>query len=81
MLSEEKKAEKLAKFKKLANKRVEALLKRIHVLKHVANPYNYYFEDRHIDMVLGPIRKEMAELEADFKTNAAKIKEMHGDKE
>ena len=81
MLSQEKKNEKLAKFKKLANKRMEALLAKMRVLKHIANPYNYYFEDRHVDMVLGPLRKELEALEAEFKAGAAKIKELHGEKE
>lgn len=61
------KAEKLEKFERLAEKRVNNVIKRLRLLGNLANKSNYSYTENHVDQLLRAVKGAVRELEARFR--------------
>lgn len=65
-----KKETKLEKFERIAEKRTIEALKRIRLIRNLANKNNYDYTDRHVNKIISELRKEVDMLEKEFKSKS-----------
>lgn len=63
------KEEKRKRFKRVASKRVEKLLKSMQVLSNCSNRNNYEYTSQDIDKMMKALREELKKTEAMFRNN------------
>ncbi|KON87960.1 histidine kinase [Sporosarcina globispora] len=62
---------KLQKFERIAERRTNEAIKKVRLIKHLANRNNYDFSDRHASKIISALKKEVDMLEREFKTNSS----------
>lgn len=61
---------KLEKFERIAEKRTIEALKRIRLIRNLANKNNYDYTDQHVNKIISELRKEVDMLEKEFKSKS-----------
>jgi hypothetical protein len=61
---------KLDKFERIAGRRTNEALKKIRLIKHLANKNNYDFSEQHVSKIIVALKKEIELLEKEFKFNS-----------
>lgn len=59
-------SQKLEKFERLAQKRMNVALKKISLLGNLANTANYAYTERHVSQIIKALKDAVREVEARF---------------
>lgn len=63
---------KLEKFERLAQRRVNEAIKKLHLIGNLSNRNNYAYTDKHVKQVIDAIEDEVRQLKMKFKGEQSK---------
>ncbi len=63
---------KLKNFERLAVRRVNEVIKKLHLIGNLANRNNYSYTDEHVKQVMDVVELEVKQLKGKFKGESAK---------